>query len=34
MIAFAGAMRLSAGPTTTHQRVRPRWPLEELTPDG
>lgn len=34
MIAFAGAMRLAAGSPATHQRVRPRWPLEELTPDG
>jgi N6-L-threonylcarbamoyladenine synthase len=34
MIAFAGALRLSAGLPASNQRVRPRWPLEELTPNG
>ena len=34
MIAFAGALRLSSGLPTPDQRVRPRWPLEELTPNG
>jgi len=34
MIAFAGALRLSAGLPAPDQRVRPRWPLEELTPSG
>jgi len=34
MIAFAGALRLSSGLPNPDQRVRPRWPLEELTPNG
>jgi N6-L-threonylcarbamoyladenine synthase len=34
MIAFAGALRLSAGLPAPDQRVRPRWPLDELTPSG
>jgi N6-L-threonylcarbamoyladenine synthase len=34
MIAFAGALRLSSGLPNPNQPVRPRWPLEELTPNG
>ncbi|MBS0553438.1 MAG: tRNA (adenosine(37)-N6)-threonylcarbamoyltransferase complex transferase subunit TsaD, partial [Proteobacteria bacterium] len=37
MIAFAGAMRLAAGETrhaSPAVRIRPRWPLTELTAPG
>jgi N6-L-threonylcarbamoyladenine synthase len=35
MIAFAGALRLAGGDAPTAElAVRPRWPIDELTPPG